>query len=56
LCAAANKWGRLPSDLGACEPQDNKAFMIAYHRATVKMSSYEQYEIEQEIIRKSREQ
>ncbi len=37
----AARWGRLPSELGLCQPQDDLSYMVALTMAENKMQSWE---------------
>lgn len=42
LVQTAKSWGRLPSDLGLCAPDDDLAFMVAWDNAERTMTAWEQ--------------
>lgn len=45
-CGAAKAWGRRPSELGLCHPEQDAALMIAYERALSDMAGAERFENE----------
>lgn len=43
---AAKAWGILPSDLGACQPEDDLLYVVAWMNAETDMRAWEQQEAE----------
>jgi len=40
---AVKEWGKLPSDLGLCDPSENLLFMTAHEEAITQMRNFEEY-------------
>ncbi len=49
---AAKEWGIKPSELGLCSTGDDLAYMVAYIRAEVQMTAWEQQQAEREAKRR----
>lgn len=49
LMQAARSWGKLPSEVGLCQPEDDLTYMVALTKAEGKMRAWEQKVIEREI-------
>lgn len=49
LMQAARSWGKLPSEVGLCQPEDDLTYMVALTKAEGEMRAWEQKVIEREI-------
>ena len=43
----AHYWGKKPSELGLCEPDDDPAIMMAYYQTSQAMEAYETFQQQQ---------
>lgn len=48
LIQTAKTWGKKPSELGLCDPDDDLAYMVAWDNAERTMIAWEQQEAERE--------
>ena len=46
LMRAAKEWQKLPSELGICGASDDLTYMVAYLRAEIRMTAWEQQQAE----------
>jgi hypothetical protein len=50
----AHFWGRLPSELGLCEPEEDPAVMMSYYLAAKGIEAYDMYLQNKEIEKANR--
>jgi hypothetical protein len=55
LVQTAKAWGRLPSELGICEPDDDLGHMVAWEQAERTMIAWERQEADEERARQGRQ-
>lgn len=54
MLETAHHWNRLPSELGICDPSEDKYYMMAYTQSHGEMQSVENYEAEQNAKKKAK--
>lgn len=54
LVHTAKEWGRLPSELGLCDPEEDLLFMTAHEEVVSEMRAFEDYKAELKRLEQER--